>query len=134
MCQNGHLLANSGRIRKVFGITSVVDTRTWILLDRQSTINVLCKCNILADMDHMKGYTGINCNVGIVHTSLAEIKHGNEQEIRWYHPQVIANFISLLLAIKHLHIIYDSQDRIVTRLHKPNGLYHEFRGSFRVLY
>ena len=76
----------------------------------------------------------INCNVDVICTSLAGLMPGFEQETTWYHPQGIANFISLSLARKHLHIIYNIQDGNVFHLHKPDGSYHGFRDSDRGLY
>ena len=125
---------NYGCSGKAFHITNVEDTFTRIFFDRQSMINVFYNLKLLAELAHMEGSMAIICNWGIVHTSLAAVIPGNEQETMWYHPQVIPYFISLFLASKHFHIIYDGQDRIVSRFHKPNGSYHEFRESFRVLY
>ena len=76
----------------------------------------------------------IHCNVDVVCTSLTVLMPGFEQETTWYHPQGIANLISLSFARKHLHIIYNIQDGNVFHLHKPDGSYHEFRDSDRGLY
>ena len=134
MCQDGCLLADYGCSGKAFHTTNVGDTCTWIFFDRHSMINVFYNRKLLAELAHMEGSMAIICNWGIVHTWLAAVIPGNEQETTWYHPQVIVNFISLFLASKHFHIIYDIQDTIVSCFHKPNGSYHEFRESFRLLY
>ena len=134
MCQDGCILANFGRSGKALHNTNMGNTHTWILLDRQSTINVFYNRKQLADLAHMEISIAIHCNLGIVHTNFSAVIPGNEQETTWYHPQVITNSISLSMASKQFHIIYNSQYGIISCLNKPDGSYHEFRESFRALY
>ena len=134
MCQDGRLLVKSGCSGKAFNITNVGVPRTWILLNSQATINVFCSRELLDEVAHMEGAMAICCNADVVHTPLSGVVSGFEQEKMWYHPQGIANVISLYLTRKNFHIAYNSQDGNVFRLHKPDGSYHEFRGSDRGLY
>ena len=134
MCQDRHLLVNSGRCRKAFNITNVGDPRTWILLYIQSMINVFCNSELLTDVAHMEGAMTIHWNAGVFCTSLAGVIPRFEQETTWFHPPGIANFRSLYLARKNFQVTYDSQDGNVFRLHKPDGSYHEFRDSDRGFY
>ena len=62
MCQDGCLLDNHRGSGKALHITNVVDTHTWILLDRQSTNNVFYNGNMLDDLAHMEVYMSIQCN------------------------------------------------------------------------
>ena len=89
---------------------------------------------MLTEVAHIVEDMAIHCNTDIICTFLSGAITGFKQEKTWYHQQGIANVISLSLASKNFHIIYNSQDRILSRLHKPDGSYHEFRESFRALY
>ena len=82
----------------------------------------------------MEGSIVIHNNAGVVLKSLSILMPGFEQVAKWYYPQVIVNSISLSLARKHLHVIYDIQDDNFSYLPKPDVSYHEFRDSYRGLY
>ena len=62
MCQDGFIVGNYVCSGKAFHITNVVDTCTWIFLDRQSMINVLYNRKMLAELVDMEGYMSIHCN------------------------------------------------------------------------
>ena len=54
MFQDGRLLVNSDRSSEAFNTTNVGVTHTWIFLDIQSMINLLCNHEMLTDVVHMK--------------------------------------------------------------------------------
>ena len=62
MCQDGCILADYACSGKAFHNKNVVDTHSWILLDRQSMINVLYNRKMLAELVDMEGYMSIHCN------------------------------------------------------------------------
>ena len=73
MCQDGCILADYACSGKAFHNKNVVDTHTWILLDRQSTNNVFYNANLLGEMAHVEGSMVIHCNLVIVHIFLAAV-------------------------------------------------------------
>ena len=104
ICQDGHLLVNSGRSSKAFNITNVGVPRTWILLEGQYMINFFCNHKLLTEAVHMEVFIDIHCNLCTFCTSLAVMIPGFEEEKTRYHQQRITNVISLYLDRKYFHI------------------------------
>jgi hypothetical protein len=67
--------------------------KTWILLDNQSTVDVFHNDKLLKNIRAGEGYMDIHCNAGITSTNLIGDLAGYGPV--WYHPNGIANILSL---------------------------------------
>jgi hypothetical protein len=95
----------------------------WILLDNQSTIDVLHNEDLLNNIRPGNGFMDIHCNAGVMSTSLVGIAH----------PDGIANILSLSRIVKD-RVTLDSVSGNVFNVHKPNGTQCMFQQSNRGLY
>eukprot|EP00957_Ditylum_brightwellii_P176120 13410868-Ditylum_brightwellii.AAC.1 len=106
-----HLLQQSGRKGK-FDLS-------WILLDSQSTVNVVCNAALLVSI-HCSDYSlDIYSTAGKSTTDL----HGDLPGFGmvWFYPEGIANILSLVKMAKMFPITYDSTDGQGFLVHKPDG-------------
>ena len=67
--------------------------KSWILLDNQSTVDVFHNADLLKNIRKGKTHLDIHCNAGVASTNLVGELLGYGTV--WYHPNVIANIISL---------------------------------------
>eukprot|EP00978_Attheya_sp_CCMP212_P042042 scaffold250013_cov31-Attheya_sp.AAC.1 len=75
----------------------------------------------------------IHCNAGVTSTSLVGDLAG--YGVVWYHPNGIANILSLSRVKNNgFHITYDSDDGNEFVVHKPNGIQRVFTESSRGLF
>jgi len=105
---------------------------SWILHESQSTIDVFFNGKMLTNIhDAMQDLT-LHCNAGT--TSISKKGDLKGYGTVWYHPDGIANILSLNNVKKKYKVIYDSglDDGFV--VHKGNGSQHVFKPSKKGLY
>jgi hypothetical protein len=105
---------------------------SWILLDSQSTIDVFQNMNLLSNIRQADGQMDIHCNAGVTSTNMVGDLGGYGTV--WYHPQGIANILSL----SHVRdcgyrVTYDSVSNVFC-IHKHDGSCRVFKQSSRGLY
>ena len=107
---------------------------TWILLDNQSTIDVFSNKNLLSDIHTCDRIMNIHCNAGTQQTSEMGTLAGYGEV--WYHPNGIANIISLSRARDNGFIVsYDNKGNFFTLTHTDgSNQQHKFTQSERGLY
>ena len=124
-----------------FLVSSNVNTKTqhgthipkeWILLDSQSTVSIFSNCQLLRNIHKSDGWIHIHCNAGITRTNLVGDLSGYGTV--WYHPDGIANILSLAEVCKLFHVTYDSSQQNEFVVHKPDGTTKRFLQSDRGLY
>ena len=120
------------------GVTCQVDEngrlpKTWILLDNQSTVDVFHNRDLLTNIRIGQATMDIHCNAGVASTNQVGDLPGYGTV--WYHPEGIANILSLSRVKEHgYHVTYDSQDGNRFVVHKPDGTLRIFNESTRGLY
>ena len=67
--------------------------KEWILLDSQSTVSIFSNRRLLRNIRKANGWMHIHCNAGITRTNLVGDLRG--YGTIWYHPDGIANILSL---------------------------------------
>jgi len=94
---------------------------TWILLDSQSTVDVFCNPRLLNNIRDAKRQLILHCNAGTtIVTKKGDLKgYGTV----WFHPQGIANILSLSNVSKKYRVTYDSgnKDEQGLVVHKEDG-------------
>ena len=107
--------------------------KSWILLDNQSTVDVFYNANLLRNIRKGEKHMDIHCNAGVTSTNLVGDLPGYGTV--WYHPNGIANILSLAKMQEHgYHIKYDSKDGNAFIIHKPDRSMRVFKQSDRGLY
>jgi hypothetical protein len=76
---------------------------SWILLDNQSTVDMFHNGKLLDTIRPRKGYMDIHCNAAVTSTNLVGDLQGYGKV--WYHPNGIANILSLKRVRNHSHRI-----------------------------
>jgi hypothetical protein len=106
---------------------------SWILLDNQSTVDVFHNGDLLKNIRPGNGYMDIHCNAGVTSTNMIGDLPGYGEV--WYHPNGIANILSLKRVKDRGHrITYDSSRANEFLFHKSDGTIRVFKGSPRGLY
>ena len=107
--------------------------KNWLLLDNQSTVHVICNPSMLTNIHRINRSMHIHCNAGVTSTNLV----GQLESIGpvWFHPEGIANIISLSKIKRSYRVTFDSDDDNVFKLYNDDQTtYRAFRESERGLY
>ena len=105
---------------------------TWILLDNQSTVDVFHNPNLLRNIRKTDTYMDIHCNAGVTSTNEVGDLHGYGTV--WYHPNGIANILSLKRVKEKHRVTYDSTNGNEFVVHKDDGTTRIFQQSNRGLF
>jgi hypothetical protein len=106
---------------------------SWILLDNQSEVDVFHNADLLKNIRTGDGRMDIHCNAGVTSTNLIGDLPGYGQV--WYHPNGIANILSLKRVKTRGHCVtYDSSKANEFHVYKADESIHIFKESPRGLY
>ena len=105
---------------------------SWILLNSQSTINVISNPKLLSNIRDAKRSLILYCNAGKATIN----KKGDLKGYGtvWYHPDGIANILSLHNVQKKYKVTYDSAQGNGFMVHKANGNNRVFMPSRKGLF
>ena len=104
----------------------------WILLDNQSTVDVFTNRRLLKNIRRAKENMFIHCTAGVAKTNLVGDLPGYGTV--WYHPNGIANILSLSKVKEKYRVTYDSDNNNQFIVHRPDGTQRIFQQSSRGLY
>jgi hypothetical protein len=100
--------------------------KSWILLDNQSTVDVFCSKWLLKNIRELPDVCRISCNAGVVIVKMIGDLPGYPAPI-WYHPDGIANILSLFRVTEHCRVQYDSnEERAAFHVTKSDGNVRDF--------
>ena len=104
----------------------------WILPDNQSTVDVFTNRRLLKNIRRAKKNMFIHCTAGVAKTNLVGDLPGYGTV--WYHPNGIANILSLSKVKEKYRVTYDSDNNNQSIVHRPDGTQRIFQQSSRGLY
>ena len=104
----------------------------WVLLDNQSTIDVFVNRRLLKNIRRIGQYMYIHCTAGVTRTNLVGELPGYGTV--WFHPDGIANILSLSRVKTKYRVTFDSDENNEFIVHKPDGSTRNFKESNRGLY
>jgi hypothetical protein len=106
--------------------------KEWILLDNQSTVDVFYNKDLLDNVRRSDTCMEIHCNAGVTSTDLIGDLPGYGPV--WYHPNGIANILSLARVKEKHRVTFDSAGKNKFMVHKEDGTTRCFKQSQRGLY
>ena len=106
---------------------------TWLLLDNQSTCDMVTNKDLLTNLRKSDGYLILKMQTGIDKTDIIGDMPRYWRPI-WYSPNVIANILSLSNIIEKHRVIYNSAERNEFKVHKENGSIRIFKQFAKGLY
>ena len=104
----------------------------WILLDNQSTVDVFTNRRLLKNIRRAKTNMFIHCTAGVAKTNLIGDLPGYGTV--WYHPNGIANILSLYKVKEKYRVTFDSNQNNQFIVHRNDGTQRVFQQSPRGLY
>ena len=104
----------------------------WILLDNQSTVDVFTNRRLLKNIRRAKTNMLIHCTADVAKTNLIGDLPGYGTV--WYHPNGIANMLSLSKVKEKYRVTFDSDQNNQFIVHRPDGTQRVFQQSSRGLY
>ena len=104
----------------------------WILLDNQSTVDVFTNRRLLKNIRRARKHMFIHCTAGVAKTNLVGDLPGYGTV--WYHPDGIANILSLSRVKEKYRVTFDSDINNQFVVHRPDGTQRIFQQSSRGLY
>jgi hypothetical protein len=104
----------------------------WVLLDNQSTVDVFCNPTLLRNIRKVDRSMHIQCTAGTTSTNMMGDLDGYGPV--WYHPEGIANILSLSRVKKNFRVTFDSEKENVFKLIRPDGTVRMFNESSSGLY
>ena len=104
----------------------------WILLDNQSTVDVFTNRRLLKNIRRAKTNMFIHCTAGVAKTNL--IGDLPRYGTVWYHPNGIANILSLSKVKEKYRVTFDSDQNNQFIVHRNDGTQRVFQQSPRGLY
>jgi Reverse transcriptase (RNA-dependent DNA polymerase)/Zinc knuckle len=107
-------------------------SKHWILLDNQSTIDVFYNKDLLCNIRPSTTGMRIHCNAGTTTTRMIGDLPGYGTV--WYHPDGIANILSLSRISQQYRVTFDSNNGNEFVVHKNDGSCHRFKQSSHGLY
>ena len=104
----------------------------WILLDNQSTVDVFTNRRLLKNIRQARTNMLIHCTAGVAKTNLIGDLPGYGTV--WYHPNGIANILSLSKVKEKYRVTFDSDQNNQFIVHRNDGTQRVFQQSPRGLY
>lgn len=102
-------------------------SKSWILLDNQSTLDTFCNDELLKNIRKTNKMMNVKCNAGVTRTNMVGDLPGYGAV--WCNPDGIANMLSLSQVEKKYRITYDSSNSKQFIVHKGNGVERKFKQS-----
>ena len=104
----------------------------WILLDNQSPVDVFTNRHLLKNIRRAEKHMFIHCTAGVAKTNLVGDlpRYGTV----WYHPDGIANILSLSKVKEKYRVTFDSGINNQFIVHRADGTQRVFQQSSRGLY
>ena len=99
-------------------------SKSWVLLDNQSTVDVFCNRSLLTNVHETNKIMNIQCNAGVTRTNM--VGELNRYGTVWYNAKDIANILSLSQVEKKHHVTYNSAALEAIVVHKSDGSERRF--------
>jgi hypothetical protein len=93
------------------GKPSRLDLRNVILLDTQSTMDLICNKSLVANITTANNKMRLQSNGGSMTVTQKATMSGYKKKV-WYSKDAITNIIALSNLIQQYHVTYDSRDQI----------------------
>lgn len=134
----GHLLSQEGDIRQGIRTASFNRKRASVIpagsvgLDSMSSIDLFGEKDLLTDIHTVQEYMKVVCNAGaVLVTQMGTLKGYGKV---WYHPDAIANILSLSRVQDAFRVTYDSITGNQFVVHRKDGSIRVFKQTEKGLY